>query len=134
MNNTSFDRIKDLEDMPMPKELHAKIMKRVFIASYGKYLYLATAILFVNLTVLSMDLYRRLVELDVAKTVDTLVSDFAFSVTYLQSALSTLYTGLPVQSILATGVTAALCAYMTHLFVKLHRNPQSIGMFRNMLS
>jgi hypothetical protein len=131
---TNIDpQIKSLLDEPMPRDLHAKIMKRVFIAGYGRYLYLSTAVLFVNLAVLGVELYRRLVELNVAQTFQNLAETFTFSTAYLQLAATTLYNVLPFQSIIATGVTAGLCAYMAYVFVKFHQNPKSIGMFKNLM-
>lgn len=137
MTNLSFNfqpKSDLLEDIPMPRDLHSKIMKRVFIAGYGKYLYLSTAVLFVNFGVLSVELYRKLAEVRFGSVVKSLAESFAPTSAYLQSSLATLYDVLPIQSALATGITAALCGYMAFLFVKFHRDPQSVGIFRNMLS
>lgn len=112
--------MKSLEEMEMPKDLHAKIMKRVFIAGYGRYLYLSSAVLFVNLGVLSFELYRKLVSIDYAKLGESLSESFSWS---------TLYATLPVQTMIATAITAALCAYMANLFMKLHNNSMSFAFF-----
>ena len=114
MNKNLFDpHMKALEEMEMPRDLHAKIMKRVFIAGYGRYLYLSSAVLFINLGVLSFELYRRLASVDYAKLGESLSESFAWS---------TVYQTLPIQTMIATGITAALCAYMVSLFMKLHNN------------
>jgi hypothetical protein len=135
MNNKTFDfRVDNLPDEPIPRDLHAKIMKRVFIAGYGKYLYLSTGILFTNLAVLGAELYRKLSEIEIAETVRAAAGQFAFTPGYIQSAIGSLYDVLPVQSIVATSITACLCAYMSYLFVKFHRDPQSIGFFRGLLN
>lgn len=120
-----------LEDVPMPRDLHSKIMKRVFVASYGKYLFAATTILFVNFGVLSFELYRRISDINYKEMAETLSQNIAFSPEYLAHATQTLYAALPVQSIFATLVTAALCAYMTSVILKFHKNPQSVSLFRS---
>ena len=130
----NFEPKRDLlEDIPMPRDLHSKIMKRVFIAGYGKYLYLSASILFVNLGVLGLELYRKLAEIDLAPVLRGLSESFAPTPAYIQSTIATLYDVLPMQSILATGITATLCAYMAYLFVKFHRDPQSVGIFRSVM-
>jgi hypothetical protein len=123
MNKNLFDpHMKSLEEMEMPRDLHAKIMKRVFIAGYGRYLYLSSAVLFINLAVLSFELYRKLASVDYGRLAESLSESFAWS---------TVYQTLPIQTMVATGITAALCAYMTSLFMKLHTNSSmSFGFFR----
>jgi hypothetical protein len=136
MTNLSFDfkpQTDLLADIPMPRDLHSKIMKRVFIAGYGKYLYLSTAVLFVNLGVLSVELYRKLAEVRFGSLVKELSASFVPSASYFQSSVSALYEALPLQSVLATSITAALCTYMAFLFVKFHRDPQSVGIFRSIM-
>ncbi len=135
MPNLSFDlnTKKDLlEDVPLPRDLHSKIMKRVFVASYGKYLFAATTILFVNLGVLSVELYRRISDVNFKEMAETLSQNIAFSPAYIGHATQTLYAALPVQSIFATLVTAALCTYMTFVILKFYKDPRSVGLFRNL--
>lgn len=136
MTNLSFEfqGKKDLlDDVPMPRDLHSKIMKRVFVASYGKYLFAATTILFVNFMVLSVELYRRIKEVHVEEMVQTLSQNLSFSPSYVSHAALTLYNALPVQSIVATTVTASLCAYMTLVIIRFNRNPRSMGFIGNLV-
>ncbi len=136
MTNLSFEfqGKKDLlDDVPMPRDLHSKIMKRVFVASYGKYLFAATAILFVNFMVLSVELYRRIKEVHVEEMIQALSQNLAFSPSYVSHAAQTLYAALPVQSIVATLVTASLCAYMTLVIIKFNKNPRSMGLIGNLV-
>jgi hypothetical protein len=130
---TTDTLLSSLREESMPPNLHAKIMKRVFIASYGKYLYLSTGILFTNLAVLGTELYRKLSEIEVSSVVSDVAANFSFSPSYLQSAAHSLYKVLPMQSMAATFLTAALCGYMTLVFMRFRRDPQSIGFFRNMV-
>jgi hypothetical protein len=137
MTNLTLDfepKTSLLEDVPMPRDLHSKIMKRVFIAGYGKYLYLSTSILFVNFGVLGVELYRKLAEVRFGSVVRNLIEGFTPSAAYMQDSLATLYSVLPMQSVLATGITACLCAYMASLFVRFHRDPASVGFFRSVVS
>lgn len=136
MTNLSFEfqSKKDLlDDVPMPRDLHSKIMKRVFIASYSKYLFAATIILFVNLIVVSIELYRRIKEVQVEEVVKALSQNLAFSPAYVGHAAQTLYAALPVQSIVATLVTAGLCTYMTLVIIRFNKNPRSMGFIGNLV-
>jgi hypothetical protein len=120
MNKNLFDpHMKALDEVEMPRDLHAKIMKRVFIAGYGRYLYLSSAVLFINLGVLSFELYRKLASIDYARLSESFT-------------MPALYAALPVQTIVATGITAALCAYMVSLFMKLHNNSMNLSFFRGL--
>jgi hypothetical protein len=117
MNKNLFDpHMKALDEVEMPRDLHAKIMKRVFIAGYGRYLYLSSAVLFINLGVLSFELYRKLASIDYAQLSESFT-------------MPALYAALPVQTMVATGITAALCAYMVSLFMKLHNNSMNYFSF-----
>ncbi|MBX4209441.1 hypothetical protein KW799_02005 [Candidatus Parcubacteria bacterium] len=125
-------RIESLLEEPMPSHLHAKIMKRVFLAGYGKYLAFSASILLLNLGVLGLDLYRTFTSVGVAGALKTLREGFAVSPAYFASAVSTLYGVLPLQSIVATGFTVALSAYIAVIFVRVYRNPHGVRILKGM--
>lgn len=120
-----------LADEPMPERVHGKIMKRVFLAGYGKYLAFSGAILLLNLGVLSLDLYRAFMNGEVMKALQGLRESFSFSPSYLASALGTLYGVLPVSSIIATAFTLGLTVYIANVFVKVYRNPHGVKILRS---
>lgn len=135
MNNNSIDRIQLIEDETPASDLHEKIMRRVLFTHYGRYIYICTGVISVNLVVLGMELYRNLVErfsspAQIQKFPDT----FAWSVEYMRLIVKILYDVLPLQSIIATVITAGLCAYMIFIFVRFHsKKPESFSLFGNRL-
>lgn len=122
--------IEALPEEQMPERLHGKIMKRVFLAGYGKYLAFSGAILCLNLSVLSFDLYRALTTADATKALEGLRATFAMTPAYFSSAISALYRILPLQSILATLFTIIVSAYITTIFVRVYRNPHGIKILK----
>lgn len=120
-----------MEDIPMPSHIHARIMKRVFLAGYGKYLAFSGGILALNLGVLGLDLYRTFTSNGAANALKGLKETFALTPSYFASAASTIYSLLPLQSILATGLTVALSTYIAIVFVRIYKNPAGIKLLRN---
>lgn len=123
-------KIEALTDVPMPPHLHGKIMRRVFLAGYGKYLIFSTSILLLNLSVLVLDLYRALSTASAEKALQGLKETFAVTPVYFASVASTLYSILPLQSIIATAFTVALSAYIAVVFVRIYRNPQGVRLLK----
>lgn len=110
--------VSTLADEPVPARLHGKIMKRVFMAGYGKYLYLSAGVLFLNLSVLGSQLWRVFAHPDRVAALRSLFSKFDPSV---------LATVMPIESLVATGLSATISAYLTFVFVKLYRDWKSYG-------
>ena len=119
-----------MDDIPMPSHLHARIMKRVFLAGYGKYLAFSGSILALNLGVLGLDLYRALSARGAAETLRSLKDAFALTPAYLASAAQAMYGLLPLQSIVATALTVALSTYIAVIFFKIYKNPAGIRLLR----
>ncbi|HVU06687.1 MAG TPA: hypothetical protein VHE10_02785 [Candidatus Paceibacterota bacterium] len=122
--------IEALPEEPMPAHLHGRIMKRVFLAGYGKYLAFSTAVLCLNLSVLSVDIYRALSNASAEAALKTLRNTFAMTPAYFASALETFWTILPLQSIAATFFTIAVSAYITVVFVRVYRNPHGVKILK----
>jgi len=125
-----IESLADFGDIAMPEHLHGKIMKRVFLAGYGKYLFFTGSILVLNLGVLGMDLYRTFSRADASLALRSLRQGFAFSPSYIGSAISTLYSMLPLQSIIATALTVVLSAYIAVVFVRIYRNPHGVKILK----
>ena len=119
-----------MDDIPMPSHLHARIMKRVFLAGYGKYLAFSSSILALNLGVLGLDLYRAFSKEGAEQALQSLKDTFAMTPAYFASAAQTIYGILPLQSIIATAFTVALSTYIAVIFVKIYRNPAGIRLLR----
>jgi hypothetical protein len=99
VNKNNIDpSLKSLPEADFPERLHGKIMKRVFFAGYGKYLYASTAILFLNLGVLSREIWRTVSELQAPS-----------------------FAALPLHVFVALGVTAFATVYAFHMIWKLYR-------------
>ncbi len=131
MNNTHTNEKLMMEDIPMPSHLHGRIMKRVFLAGYGKYLAFSGSILALNLGVLGMDLYRTFASENAASALRSLKETFSMTPSYFASAASTIYSLLPLQSLVATALTVALSTYIAVVFVRIYRNPAGIKLLRN---
>lgn len=110
----------------MPPHIHARIMKRVFFAEYGKYLIFSSGILAINLCVLGIDLYRAFSSEGALKALKNLGDSFALTPSYLASAASTIYGILPFQSLVASALAIAFAIYITTVFMKIYRNPEGI--------
>ncbi|MDE1875007.1 MAG: hypothetical protein KGH68_03000 [Patescibacteria group bacterium] len=120
-------------DEPMPARVHAQIMRRVFLAGYGKYLIFSASILLLNLGVLGLDLYRSLTSENAVAALSALRTGFAMTPAYLAAAIGTLYSILPFSSIVATALTAALSGYIAVVFVRVYRNPQGVQLLKKAL-
>ncbi|MBI5134264.1 MAG: hypothetical protein HZA81_02665 [Candidatus Taylorbacteria bacterium] len=110
--------VASLADEPLPSHLHGKIMKRVFLAGYGKYLYLSAGVLFLNLSVLGSQLWRVFAHPQNLAALKSLFGKFDPSV---------LTTIMPVESLVATALSTTISAYLTFVFIKLYRDWKSYG-------
>lgn len=124
-------RIETLPEEDMPTHLHAKIMRSVFLAGYGKYLYTAAAVACLNLGVLGMELYRTFSTADAWSAVRSLKDSFALSPSYFSLAADTLYRLLPLQSLVAAGFALVISTYIAVAFVRLYRNPAALKSFQD---
>ena len=111
-----------LDDELPPRDLHGKIMKRVFLAGYGRYLYMCAGVLLLNLSVLASQLWRIFSR---SENLASLRSMFSESTA---SAFKTFTTVVPVETLIATTLSAFISAYLTYLFIKLYRDWRSYGM------
>jgi hypothetical protein len=121
MNHTKGPDIETsfrFEELEMPAHLHAKVMKRVFFAGYGRYLYASAAVLVLNLAVLGKEVFRAVREVDMARAVAA-ADHAAFSIV---SALSW-------DSIVAIGLSALLCAATSIVLGKIYRDSKAFGLF-----
>lgn len=110
--------VSTMHDEPIPAHLHGKIMKRVFLAGYGKYLYLSAGVLFLNLSVLASQLWRVLSHPESVQALKSLFGKFD---------PATLTAIMPVESLVATALSATISAYLTFVFVRLYRDWKSYG-------
>jgi hypothetical protein len=106
------------DDVPMPAHLHARVMKRVFFAGYGKYLYASVAVLVLNLAVLGKEIFRASREVDMVRAFHA-ADNVALSVV---SALSW-------DSIVAIGLSAMLCAATSIVLGKIYQDSKAFGLF-----
>ncbi|HEY9480912.1 MAG TPA: hypothetical protein VIR98_01600 [Candidatus Paceibacterota bacterium] len=113
MIETSFR----IEDREMPAHVHSKVMKRVFFAAYGKYLYASAAVLVLNLAVLGKEVWRALREVDLTRALHP-----APQLSFV-SALSW-------DSIIAVIMSTLLCAATAVVLTKIYRDAKAFGMFR----
>jgi hypothetical protein len=93
--------LASLPEAEFPSHLHGQIMKRVFFAGYGKYLYLSTGVLFLNLGVLGRELWRTL-------------KSMSFDASFITDAV-------PLHAFILLGVTAAATVYAFHMIWRLYR-------------
>lgn len=98
-----------LVEIPFPRHLHGKIMKRVFFAGYGRYFYLTAGVLFLNIVMLGVNLYYAMKDMKlIALSVDSF-------------SARNLYEILPLGSIISTALIAGLCAYLALVCIKASR-------------
>ena len=131
LNNKNLNNLENIGDLPMPAHLHARIMKRVFFAGYGKYLAFSAIILAMNVGVLGMDLYRAFTADKASLALKGLRDGFAMTPSYFAAAARSIYDIVPVQSMVATALAIALSTYIAILFVRIYRNPQGIRLLRD---
>jgi hypothetical protein len=120
-----------ISDIPMPSRVHAKIMRRVFLAGYGKYLALLSGILALNLSVLGTDLYRAFTTDTASNALKALRQSFVVTPSYLASAAHTLYSIIPAQSLIAITLTLTFSVFITVMFVKIYKNPTNAKLFKS---
>lgn len=105
----------EIPEAEIPADLHGKIMKRVFFAGYGRYLYLSTGVLFLNLGVLVRELWRTVA---VLRTPDALRS---LSETLDLNLLARVSGELPIHVFIILGITTVATAYALIMIWKLYR-------------
>lgn len=105
--NRADPSLESLPEADFPERLHGQIMKRVFFAGYGRYLYLSSGVLFLNLGVLGRELWRTAMEMNLP-SVET-------------SAFFKGFALLPTHVFVALAVTTIATVYAFHMIWKLHR-------------
>lgn len=113
-SKTNIDpSLNSIPEAEYPAHLHGRIMKRVFFAGYGRYLFLSSGVLFLNLGVLGHDLWRTAMEI---QTPDVILRGLAVLPTYVFVILA---------------ITAAATVYAFHIIWNLYKEYKVFAFARN---
>jgi hypothetical protein len=109
MNTVKKKQVDPLTSIPeadFPTHLHGQIMKRVFFAGYGKYLYLSTGVLFLNLGMLGREVWHTVSELRIHNIDTAMVKGFS---------------AVPMHVFITLGITTAVTVYAFHIIWKMYK-------------
>lgn len=110
-----------LADESIPPGLHEKIMRNVVARHYAKFP-LPFLILFAcNLLVIGWHIWTKLVDAEFFSVARALDDSFEWSFSFLSDAATTLFSILPLYSLLVFSINIALAGYLVMLIRKWHQ-------------
>lgn len=107
--DTLLKKLNDIKEVPLPYNISAVVMKRIFIAKI-KYLLVVFSGLFLTFLILLNRIYRIIIETEVISVIKVIIEDFELSWSYINDSLISIFEVIPKTEIILIAINGGIMA------------------------